>query len=598
MIYKKNIELLKTRGINLDNNKTDPTFIIEKSKSGDLTLKIDGLYIHSKHNPIREAEKIAKQQQKCDLIFIGGFGLGYVVEAINREFPDTKIIIYEPSVDFFNEALKQRDFSEIINSNNIEFLIGHLPESIKYFFQPQFIKTITYIPLLNRVKVDNALFTAVKNSIYLYLDRVEINKNTLRKFGSLWVKNQCKNLPMMGYSNDISDIFGKFSDIPGIIVSAGPSMELIIPHLKRLKESFLILAVDTAFKSLLESGIEPDFVMSIDSQYWNSRHLESVKCEKSILIADSSIQPSAIRSFSNRVYFTKSSFPLGEYFEKERPPLPKIASGGSVSTNIWDFAQKLGLSKIYFIGQDLGYPGGITHYKESYFEKNMLTLSNRFHPLESHSFNYIYNGYPTYVESNSGNRIISDKRMTVYINWFKERIKVLNINNCFNLSPHGCKIPGMDLIEINTILNMPQKRESIENIISLLENRDNNLYLPKMLNAAYNFRNNLNNITEISKKALNLGTLIENMHYKNMDTRQDLIRLDNFDKKLILSNHSQTLSFIIEPFIQQLTKLDNLTPLEALKASILLYEKLLSTGKLHLKYLNHSISTIESINMM
>ena len=495
----------------------------------------------------------------------------------------------------FLNCLQARNLSHVLLSDSLYLIIGEPVESLKDFLNPRSVKKITYLPLLNRTKLDKKKFDELQENIRLYQARVEINKNTLLKFGKLWVKNQTKNLPHMTYSNDISRVFGKFKNIPGIIVSAGPSMEIVIPYIKKLKESFLILAVDTAVKSLIEEGIEPDFVMSIDAQYWNAKHLDGVITEKTILVADSSIQPSALRGFKNRIYFTKSTFPVGKYFEEKRAPFPKIASGGSVSTNIWDFALQLGLRELYFIGQDLGFPGFITHYKNSYFEKNMLICSNRHNPIETQSFNYIYSGFPTLVTSNSGKTIVSDKRMSIYIDWFKEKLKLNSINNCFNLSPNGCKIEGMPFRDINSLSGFPVIRQDITKILSLLDNRDNNKYLPTILKAALDFRIKLQEVVDLAKKALDLCKSIEYSYKKRLEINSLLDELTTLDRELVTLNHSATLSFIIEPFIHDVSQNDSETALEALLISKELYSKIIFTGSLHQKYLEQSINKMNSL---
>lgn len=595
MIKENNYKILLQKYPYLEINediKRELTFC--KSKKGDLTAQLDGLYIHSKYDPVKEAEKIAKEQSTADLLILGGFGLGYQTEAIMKRFPSSIIVVYEPSINLFLEAMEVRNFTKILLNPRIFFLIGKDPESIKKFLNPKKTKKTSYIPINNRVKQDRINFDSVKEIVRLYLSRISINRNTLLKFGKLWVKNQSKNLPLMGYKEDISKIFGEFDKIPGIIISAGPSMELIIPYLKKIKEKFLILAVDTALKSLLEEDIEPDFVMSIDSQYWNARHLEGIKCEHSILIADSSVQPSALRNFKNRVYFTNSTFPIGKYFESVRKPFPIIASGGSVSTNIWDFALKLGLKEIFFIGQDLGFPGNITHYKNSYFEKNMLINSSKLNPLETQSYNYIYKGFPTTVTSNSGKTIVSDKKMSIYIDWFKEKLSLHNITNCFNLSPDGCAIPGMEYKSILDIITYKNSRNQINNITSKLKNRNNDYYLPQILKAAEDFRQNLQLIVELGECAFDLSIKIEKNYHKRININPDLNNLTKLDNKIVGFNHSQTLSFIIEPFITQITDSESGTALEGLLLSRQLYSKIVKTGKLHIKYIEHSIHLIKS----
>lgn len=597
-MLQKNLEAFSSRYTKLNLSESDTVnldFTIENSRSGVPTAVLEGSYLHSRHNPVREASKLSRQISKADLIILGGFGLGYLCEELCVLHPDTIIVVTEPSKELLYMAFTSRNLESIILNQNIYFLVDEDPDLINNFLIPQRIKKIEYIPLLPRTNKKKEYFDSLEYTINTYLERMEINRRTLIKFGKLWVKNQTKNLPYMGYKIDLASIFNKFNDIPGIIVSAGPSMELIIPYLKVLKERFLILSVDTALKSLIEEGIEPDFVMSIDSQYWNSLHLTGVKTKKSILIADSSVPPSIIQGFGNRVYFTQSSFPMGKYFESFREPFPKIASGGSVSTNLWDFAHKLGLSEVFFIGQDLGFPDNITHYKNSYFEKNMLIKSDRSNPVESQSFKYIYSGYPFFVKSNSNNLILSDKRMKIYIKWFNERLQYDSYKNSYNLSPDGCKLEGMEFRNITKLQEYPISRDKIELILAALSKYDENCYLPKILEASYSFKNDLEQIKSLSDKAVKLSTSIEYLFNENKDINKDLERLNAIDDQIIKANQKETLSFIIEPFISEIAESEEKNPFQALKKSQLIYEKLLSTSILHLKYLNHSIKKITNI---
>lgn len=594
MILEKNLKALKERfPETILNSKESNNLEILISKSGDPTAIYKGLYLHSKHNPKREASKQAAQIKKADLIVLGGFGLGYQCEEVIRSYPKTAVVVIEPDREIFFEALKYRDLSDLIRNCNINFAVGEDFSYIKNFFIPGKVKSISLLTLTARVNSNSDYFINLKECIDTYLERIKVNRNTLFKFGKLWVKNQCKNIPYMGYKNDLNKVFNKFTNIPGIIVSAGPSMELIIPHLKEIKDRFVILAVDTALKSLLDEGLEPDFVMSIDSQYWNSRHLTGAECKKTILIADSSIQSGGLRPFKNRVFFTKSSFPLGRYFESVRSSLPKIASGGSVSTNIWDFARQLGLKEIYFIGQDLGFPGNITHYKNSYFEKNMLITSTKTNPLETQSFNYIYSGYPNLVESNSGEMIVSDERMKIYIKWFKEKILTENHNKTYTLSPRGCKIDGITYKNVGSLLNYDKKREEIDKTLDILKIEEPNFYINPLVTAGTNFKNALKELEDHAIAAYKTCNNIEEKIKTGEDISEELKKLDEIDRSIINSKYSQTLSFMIEPFIESINSGEDKSPMEAFKLSMELYKKLKSTANLHIKHIENSLKKIK-----
>lgn len=56
---------------------------------------------------------------------------------------------------------------------------------------------------------------------------------------------------------------------PVLVVGAGESLEYCISDIKKHRESILILAVDTALSVLDLHHIKPDFIVAVDSQFYN-----------------------------------------------------------------------------------------------------------------------------------------------------------------------------------------------------------------------------------------------------------------------------------------------------------------------------------------
>ena len=54
------------------------------------------------------------------------------------------------------------------------------------------------------------------------------------------------------------------TDIPAIVVSAGPSLNKNIVELRKAKNKAFIVAVDTAVKPLVKAGIIPDLYVVVD----------------------------------------------------------------------------------------------------------------------------------------------------------------------------------------------------------------------------------------------------------------------------------------------------------------------------------------------
>jgi len=74
------------------------------AKSGDQTLKIENYYIHSKYNPVREAEQFAaKNFEQGKIHILLGHGLGYYTEAFKQHSDNTDLIIMEPIEQFSHD---------------------------------------------------------------------------------------------------------------------------------------------------------------------------------------------------------------------------------------------------------------------------------------------------------------------------------------------------------------------------------------------------------------------------------------------------------------------------------------------------------------
>lgn len=567
-------------------------FLIEESRQGDITACYEGKYLHSRSNPAREAEKIIRQQQPGDLTVFAGFGLGYYPEAFLKQWPGKGAVIIEPDRALFLEALRHRDFTEMLSVETLSLFIGNSPDCIKYFFNKKGYLSFTYIPLLPLTEHNPDYFNTLKHNIDLFLSRKQINNNTLKKFGSRWVKNLSKNLPLWSRSPDISQLLNQYRGIPALILAAGPSLEEILPRIKDLKERMLILCVDTAVKALLDTGTEPDIIMSIDAQYWNSLHLFRAETKNTIFIAESSIPPLCLSYFPDRTFFLKSSFPLGSYFEKKTRSIPSVASGGSVSTTLWDFTRKLGVSFICFAGQDLGFPGNQTHYKNSYFERAMHIYSGKTMPLDTQSFNYMHAGYPAKRLSNSGGEVWSDRRMEVYIEWFEEKMKEHRETETFNLSYEGVKIEGMEFRDFQELLELPRIRPLINNITQSVLALPEENYSVKIREAAQSLVEDLSWIEELAQKACSISYKIDKMFTSGEDITKEMAKLDMIDKELLECHMRDTASFLLGPFFQDIHNITIKNPYKALKLSEELYHQLSKTTAMHILHIRRSIKKL------
>ena len=89
----------------------------------------------------------------------------------------------------------------------------------------------------------------------------------------------------------------------------------VITQLPRLADRCVVIAVDTALRACLSAGVQPDFTILVDPQYWNWRHLDGTRAAGSVLITESAAWPAVFRYPARDIFLCSSLFPLGKYLE-------------------------------------------------------------------------------------------------------------------------------------------------------------------------------------------------------------------------------------------------------------------------------------------
>jgi hypothetical protein len=296
-------------------------------------------------------------------------------------------------------------------------------------------------------------------------DKRRVNINTLRRFGELWVRNLLSNLGCFITSPGIRAGEKRFSAVPALVLAAGPSLDKVLPDLKVLRQRCLIVAVDTSYRFCRYRGIEPDFLVTVDPQYWNSRHLDWLPRVRTVLVSESSAHPRIFRlgGREEEAYFVSSFFPLGTYIEQLIGKRGLIGAGGSVATTAWDLCRYFGCSPIYMAGLDLGFPGKRTHAKGAFFEESMHGRSDRFFTAEQMNFDYLRQAQPTALKNNAGGWTLTDRRMLIYKSWFENQIKQQGGRGAtFSLAEEGIAIEGMGHLRPGELQRLPRIRGHID----------------------------------------------------------------------------------------------------------------------------------------
>jgi hypothetical protein len=315
--------------------------------------------------------------------------------------------------------------------------------------------------------LDEEWFGRAEKQIEFHRSKDEVNRNTLKKFGKRWVRNLAANMEAI---RDIPGVELLSSclppEMPVLLAAAGPSLDEIAPLLPRLAERAVVVTVDTALRLLLRAGAPPDFVLAVDPQFWNTRHLDRAPAPASCFIAESAVYPAVMRHTFRRAFLCSSLFPLGKFIESRVDPKGALGTGGSVATTAWDFARVLGTESLWLAGLDLSFPSLKTHFKGASFEERALSLSGRLFPAETRSFHALRDGFPFSAPSLSGGAVLTDRRLSLYAAWFENRAGLYPRLKNRSFSVNGIAVPGFVPAKAEELLALPPRREEIDRLLA------------------------------------------------------------------------------------------------------------------------------------
>ncbi len=465
---------------------------LENAKNGMITASEGGVRLHSGYNPEREACGAVSRDEvfsKSAIVFYG-FGLGYhVIECakkireIDRQCglgiqrdggsqcggATPRLILIEPDVAHFFAAMTVLDWTTVFEVENLVLAVGAPAESV--------------LPLLEDGSKVNIGDTGVSDSYFFdipaftahaaaYFDAVraivkrnqrknEINAATLKKFGRLWCRNSLKNLGELSKRGFVSCLENKAYDdegnaLPFLIIGAGPSLETILPYIKELQERCVTVCVETALHALLKCGVQPDFVILTDPQFWAYRHIAGLRAPESVFITEVSAYPSVFRFECRNLLLCASQFPVGAFTQTKLRLTPgNLGTGGSVASSAWNFARLAGAREIFTAGLDFAFPNKQTHIKGSSAEQTWHTLANRLTSPDKFTAAALFCANVTISRDYTGSPVLTDSRMKMFAWWFEARLASCPETKTYTLDPRGLAVPGIVAMPLETLLRRP-----------------------------------------------------------------------------------------------------------------------------------------------
>jgi hypothetical protein len=381
------------------------------------------------------------------------------------------------------KALELRDLSEFLGKNRIIFVIGGSGEAITSALSmanelicggDTSAKKIAPYIINNRALTvfDEQWYKQAEERIRSWTMKDDVNTATQKRFGLRWARNFSRNMsairdyPGISRLSNLASVKVSGQPLPVFLAAAGPSLDKIKPLLRDICERCVVVAVDTNLRFFVKNNIQPDFVLVVDPQFWNSRHLDRCIREENnlqtALIAEPSVYPPVLRLPFKNKFLCSSMLPVGKFIEKQVDVKGRLGAGGSVASTAWDFARFLGAQEIWIAGLDLAFPDFKTHFRGARFEEISNSSSNRFNPAEKWVVRALRDGFPFKARSASGGQVTTDRRLSLYAAWFEAHFSQNKHIQNYTLFHEGLAINGLQSADSQKLLALPKRRSEID----------------------------------------------------------------------------------------------------------------------------------------
>lgn len=338
----------------------DDSIALERARSGAMTGRLGALWLASRYDPVREAETFAKGQdvKPGDSVALYGVGLGYHLRPLlDAAGPCGKVVAAEANAAVLRAALKiigpgvlEDPRLDLVAAPGKEEFLSSWARAFGAIDGPG-AKVVIHGP---SAKAIPAGFEGVLNAV----EMIRIDRRFPFVMGPLERENLGENLERLLRSPGVESLAGIFSGEPVAIAGAGPSLDAQTPLLA-LQDRMRVFASDTALPALIEHGVEPDLVFSVDPQADSLLHFITAGRFDLPLVLTPTACAGVVRRWRGPLIFgfkrpDRYPAPADRWAER----MGSFESGGSVACVAFETALRSGASAVIMLGLDFGAPGG------------------------------------------------------------------------------------------------------------------------------------------------------------------------------------------------------------------------------------------------
>ncbi len=446
--------------LRVDAVRDDERLTLEPTRSGVWTAKAttpDGkmTYLHSRYDPVKEAEQLAGTAAIEDkfCFVVSGLGLGYHVRALfERLHNEAFILCAEPSLVLIATALTCVDLADLIRSQRFIILTDDdkarlherlRPYSTLIMLGAQFTQ---HAPSYRLSEPEQAAITKV---IAEFVTFTRMSLMTLVHNARITCRNIAMNLVSYVQTPPIDILRQRFAGSPGVVISAGPSLSRTIDQLGALKGHAALIAVQTALQPLARHGVAPDFVTSLDFHEMSRKFFDGVEgLEQVHLVAEPKATWHVVDHYPGPVSLLGNDW-ARLVITDQLGARDGLQAGATVAHLAFYLAVYMGCDPIIFVGQDLAFTGHVFYVPGVEIHRAWRGELNRFSTMEQKEWERIVRNRPILrkVPGASGSTLYTDELLFTYLEQFEKDIAAVP-SRVINATGGGANIRGTENLSL------------------------------------------------------------------------------------------------------------------------------------------------------
>jgi len=316
------------------------------------TLRISGIQLTSRHDRTAEARlQAASLPPESPMLHVYGTGLGDLQQVLLENPELLRLQVHILNGGLFALVLGLLDQTPWLSDPRVElsYAADYREIQLPFFALPSELELADEV----NARIRDRLISEV---------HLSFNNREFDPQSPLILQRLQDSLELLRSDRDIAELFGTQAGQEIYVIGTGPSLEHHFEKLLAIRAQAqrpLFVSVDTAYRPLIEHGIKPDLVVSIDKGI-TARHLPPSDSGSIPLVYMPMSDPQVLQAWRGPRYVGYSASPIYAAL-RQQIAKAQLYVGGSVLHPAVDLAVRMGAAKITLFGADFAFPMNRTH---------------------------------------------------------------------------------------------------------------------------------------------------------------------------------------------------------------------------------------------